>query len=58
MKHAFYVNLSVLKPWLEFGHSESEGENPLEVICKKCDRNFSFTHESFKELIGEIKQTE
>jgi len=57
VKHTFYINLEMIEPWLDWRHHESEGKKPLEIICKKCDRNFKFTCESFQKLMDELHQS-
>ena len=55
--HTFYVNIELIEPWLDKEHHESEGKRPLEIICKKCDKNFKFTYESFQKLMDELHQS-
>ena len=56
LTHTFYLNCSILELTLALEHKESESKNPMEIICLDCNRKFSFTYESYNDLIERIKK--
>ncbi len=52
-KHTFYARDMIINSLLE-SHQEEEGDEPLSIICRNCERDFALTYESSREIAREI----
>ncbi len=55
-KHTFYINEFFFSSQLSLEHGEKGNKSPLVLKCKNCDREFSFTYESYLNLKNRIMQ--
>ena len=53
-QHTFYSGEYLILDKLFSEHKESIGQKPLVIVCNDCDREFSFTHESYLELCNRL----
>ncbi|HLC73828.1 MAG TPA: hypothetical protein VJH20_04305 [Candidatus Nanoarchaeia archaeon] len=54
-QHTFYLNESLFLNKLYDKHKKSKDQEPLVIVCNDCEREFSFTHESYLDLDTRLK---